>query len=525
MSKPERMDAKTWAVLQAIQHRLARDPAWAVLVRKRDWLCPYCGEVGVSPFQTRRAPLDILRHLVRECRHWADGAPTRFGQGSLEAKAHRLELEELLRTDPAWRLTDWLDRWRCPYCAEATTVLWHAETKDVPPPLERVLEHLDRCAPYRDKRKPFSAEALECIVAEADRTGQLAATLRRRIESDPAWRQATPDGKWLCPECRRPVPEVDISSDLLLTSTAPLRMAHHLIERCRLAETPALGAPLVGAHQRTGTSPAPTGASPSSTPREGKAPAEPSLRNLERAREIVKKMLPAETPRLEGYDLYCLYHPAERVGGDFFDYIRLSDHEVAFLIGDVSGHGLEAALIMTMVKKSLRLHAQHHRSPAEVLRQTNLDINADLDARTFVSACYAVLDARAATLTFARAGHNMPILFNPLRTPPIRHLESKGMALGVYCGGLFDKVTQELELSVRPGDLFLLYTDGLVEARSPTGEPFGLPRLEAAIARTHGDLAAQTVAGQLFDEVRTFTAGRPQDDDIAILCLRAVSQG
>jgi len=503
MSKPHRLDARTWAALQTIQRRLARDPAWKVLADGRHWLCPYCGEVGVSPFQGRRAPLDVLRHFLKRCRHWSQGAPTRFDQAALEQKARRLELDERLRADPAWRIADWLDRWRCPYCTQATTILWHPDARAVPPPVERVLEHLQRCPAWRDKRKPYPAEALEAIVRETDRADRLAATLRRRIESDPAWRQATPDGAWLCPKCRRPVPEVDISTDLLLTSTAPLRMAHHLLERCR-----------------PGQPHAPAAAAPAAS--SGAPDAEHSARNLERAREIVHKMLPAEIPALEGYDLYCLYRPAEKVGGDFYDAFRLSDHEIAFFIGDVSGHGLEAALIMTMVKKSLKLHAQHHRSPAQVLRRTNADINADLDARTFVSACYAVLDARAATIAFARAGHNMPILFNPRRTPPVRHLESKGMALGVYRGGLFDKATEELEISVRPGDHFILYTDGLVEARNPAAQPFGLERLEAAIARTHGDLASQTLAGLLFDEVHQFTAGAPQDDDIAILSLRAL---
>jgi hypothetical protein len=498
MGKSERMDARTWGVLQAIQVRVARDPGWQVLVHRRDWLCPYCGEVGVTPFQPRRAPLDILRHFLNECRHWEEGAGTRFGQAALEANARRLEIEELLRTDPAWRLTDWLDRWVCPYCAEATTVLWRAEAKAIPPLFDRVQEHLNLCACCRDKRKPHSAEALEMIVGEANRRGELTARIRRKIEEDPAWRQATSDGKWLCPECHRPVPEVDVASDLKLVSAAPARMASHLIERCKL-----------GAEQ----SPTPSGKAATDI--------EPSQRNLERAREIVQKMLPAEVPKLEGYDLYCLYRPTDRVGGDFYDYFRLSDHEVAFLIGDVSGHGLEAALIMAMVKKSLKLHAQHHRSPAEVLRRTNLDINADLDARTFVSACYAVLDARGASLTFARAGHNMPILFNPRRTPPIRHLESKGMALGMYRGGLFDKLIQEVEISVRQDDVFLLYTDGLIESRNPGSEAFGLERLEATIARTHGDLAGQTLAGQLFEEARSFAAGAPQEDDIAILCLRA----
>jgi len=116
----------------------------------------------------------------------------------------------------------------------------------------------------------------------------------------------------------------------------------------------------------------------------------------------------------------------------------------------------------------------------------------------------------------------MPILFNPRRTPPVRHLQAKGIALGMYDGGLFDKIMQETEIHLDPGDVFILYTDGLTEARNARDETYGLERLEAAIASTHGDLSSQALAGRLFEDVRRFTAGAPQDDDIAILCLSAV---
>jgi len=503
MANSDRIDARVWAIQQAIQRRIAHDPGWRVLVHERDWLCPYCGEVGVSPFRQSRAPRDMLRHLLRECPEWAEDKGTRFSQKALEAKARRLELDESLRTDPAWRLADSRGRWFCPYCAEPAPIRWPVEDKDATPPVERVERHLDACPPHLDKRKPHSAEALSLIVNDADQYRELTAEARRKIEEDPAWRQATSDGKWLCPVCRRPVPEVDISSDLLLVSLAPARIARHLMDHC--------GRPPEAIEARAGAAAA-----------KAKAAPEASERNVERAREIVQKMLPAEVPRVEGYRLYCLYRPTESVGGDFYDYFRLSSHEIALLIGDVSGHGLEAALIMTMVKKSLKLHAQHHRSPAEVLRRTNLDINADLDARTFVTACYAVLDARGGSVAFARAGHNMPILFNPRRTPPVRHLQAKGIALGMYDGGLFDKIMQETEIHLDPGDVFILYTDGLTEARNARDETYGLERLEAAIASTHGDLSSQALAGRLFEDVRRFTAGAPQDDDIAILCLSAV---
>jgi len=492
MGKSDRQAAKAWAFEQAIQRRVARDRGWRVLVGGRDWLCPYCGQVGVSPWRERQAPRDILRHFVEDCPEWTEDASPRYNHVDLEARAVRLEREAALRTDPAWRIADARGRWVCPFCAEATTVRWSHDE----PPVADVEAHLKTCPPCRDRHKPHAAEALRLIVADADRHRELTAEIRHRIEQDPAWRQAAPDGAWICPECRRPVPEVDISSDLLLASLAPGRMARHLIDRC-------------GKHSDD-AAPAHAHAA---------APRETGERDLQRAREIVQKMLPAEVPHAEGYDLACLYRPTDSVGGDFYDFFALSDHEIAILIGDVSGHGLEAALIMTMVKKSLKIHAQTHRSPAEVLRRTNLDLHADLDSRTFVTATYAVLDARSGVLLFARAGHNKPILFNPRRNPPVRHLEGKGMALGMYQGGLFDELIQESEIRLGPGDVFLLYTDGLTEARSRDGTAYGLDRLEESVARTHGDLSAGVLADRLLGDLRAFTAGMPQDDDIAILCL------
>ncbi|MFW6108180.1 MAG: PP2C family protein-serine/threonine phosphatase [bacterium] len=493
MAKSDRQSAKAWALQQAIQRRLARDRGWKVLVHGRDWLCPFCGEVGVSPWRERKAPRDILRHFVEECPEWGEDVSARYNHVDLEARAARLEREESLRHDPAWRVADARGLWVCPFCAEATTVRWSAKA----PPIDDVEAHLKACQPCRDERKPHAAEALRLIAADADQHRKATARIRRKIEEDPTWRQADPHGRWICPRCHQPVPEVDVSTDLLLASVAPGRMARHFLDRCR---TQAAEAP----------PPAPTATAP---------PHDASERNRQRAREIVQKMLPAEVPRAEGYDLACLYRPTDSVGGDFYDYFALSDHEIAFLMGDVSGHGLEAALIMTMVKKSLTLHAQTHRSPAEVLRRTNLDLHADLDSRTFVTASYAVLDARTGSLLFARAGHNKPILFNPRRNPPVRHLESKGMALGMYRGGLFDKLIQETEIRIGPGDVFLLYTDGLTEARNPSGEPYGLDRLEASIARTRGDLSSAALADRLLDDLRRFTSGARQEDDIAVLAL------
>jgi len=501
------VDAQAYALLQAIQDRISRDAGWRVVANGRHWLCPYCGDVGVTPYQERRAARDVFKHLVNKCKNWGEGVGTRFGHKLLETKARRIELEEQLRTSKAWQQTDRHGHWYCPYCAEPTSVLLNTDVQGSPVPFEAVERHLSRCAPYKDQHKPLTAEALHLVIRDAQIHSDLTAKVRKKMEEDPNWRKVGNDGKWVCPRCRRRVPEVDVSTDLFMVSVAPGRIARHLAERCSVAQD---GASL---ESEPTAAPADSPAAPN---------VEPPQPNAERAREIVQKMLPAEVPRVEGYDLHCMYRPTESVGGDFYDYLRLSPWETAILIGDVSGHGLEAALIMAMVKKSLKLHAQQHRSPAEVIRRTNLDITHDLDARTFVTVCYAVLDARSSTLTFARAGHNVPLLFHAQATPPVRQVSSKGMALGLYRGGLFDEVIEEVEIKLRAGEVFVLYTDGLVEAQNSSEEGYGIERLSASIMRTHGDLAAQALTAILVDDVLQFAGNTPQRDDIAVLCLRCL---
>ncbi|NQT85403.1 PP2C family protein-serine/threonine phosphatase [bacterium] len=501
MARSNDVDARLWALEQAIHRRRQRERSWRVVAGTK-WLCPYCGKIGVDPYRESRAAKDILEHLVADCTEWGDKAVTQFGYDELMARGRHLEIEHRLGADPVWQVRDSLGRWCCPYHGGSTGIRWDPDLPGARPPLATIVSHLNNCGPHRQQRKAYALDALRLLVDDADAYRDALARARLGVQEDPRWRQASPDGSWVCPECRRPVPEVDVSSDLLLTSIAPVKMARHLVDRCG----------------RENVDPAPVA--------RAEAPAAPdNSRNLERAREIVQKMLPAEVPVVEGFELYCLYRPTESVGGDFYDYFRLSDHEVGFAMGDVSGHGLEGALIMTMVRKSLEIHARQYRSPAEVLRRTNEDIHNDLDARTFVTVCYAVLDARASTVTFARAGHNLPILFNPDRREPIRHLPGKGIALGMYRGGLFDQALQETEIRLQPGDVFLFYTDGLTEARNQPGEQYGLERLGAALAGTHGDYSSQSLAGRLFTDVQTFVAGAPQDDDIAILCLSALAKG
>ncbi len=520
-SKATYVDAQLFAMLQAIQKRMARDPGWQVVARGRDWLCPYCGEVGFTNYDAHNAPKQVLKHLVHECPQWGEDVGTRFPHKVLVAKKQRLEAEDLLRKSSAWRMSDETGRWYCPYCGGATAVVWHPGGGDAAPPAEQVHAHLAKCPANRNGRKPYPPEVMTAIVNDADKTRRYTVAVRCKLELDPAWRETTQDGKWLCPRCRQAVPGVDISSEMGRVVFAPGRIARHLREGCRpdLGVTPAPGT-LPPLHIEPEAPPAPAPAArpgPLTVRMMGEGSTETQLI---RARDIVLKTLPTEAPQIEGYDLHCLYRPAKDVGGNFHDFFYLSPEDIALVVAATANRGLKAAMMMENVKKLLRRHGLGHRSPAEVLRRVNQDMAADPEGHTIVSVFYAVLDTLTGAIVYVRAGHDMPLLFNPQDEPPVRELSSKGMAIGLQKGDNFDRALEETELRLRPGDTLVAYTSGVVQAKNAQGEAYGIERLGAALAASAAEATSQALALRLFDDVCRFLGGAPQIEDITILCLR-----
>ncbi|HUT34063.1 MAG TPA: SpoIIE family protein phosphatase [Planctomycetota bacterium] len=537
------VDAQVYAMLEAIRKRVERDPGWRVVARGRDWLCPYCGEVGFCGYDEHKAPREMLRHLLNDCPHWSEESGTRFSHKLLVAKARRIEREELLRTQRGWRMADKLGHWYCPYCAQATDVPWRADSKEPSPPLERVHAHLEKCPGNRNGRKPYSAEALHLVVEDADRYREVTVGVRCKMEQEPGWRQMTRDGKWLCPRCRQVVPEVDLSSDAERVALAPVRIARHLMERCRPRAAGAPGAaPSVEPVAQTTPSPEPEPESdagllilrstsvynlppvtPDATPAPTAppaAPAPPDDKAREEAREAFREVLPGQPPILDGYDIHCFHHPAADVGGTFYDYFYVSPENLAVVVCGLPARGEEAVRSITAFRKSLRYHSQHHQSPAEVLRRTNQDIVAHHNARAFITALYGVLDAHAGSFTYARAGHTMPILFNRQDEPPVRELSSTGLALGIQEGAGFDETIEDVAIRFRPGDALVLYAGGVTEAEGSTGERYGIARLGATIERPYGALSSQALATAIFEDVSQFLGQAPQKDDVTIFCLR-----
>jgi serine phosphatase RsbU (regulator of sigma subunit)/predicted ester cyclase len=235
-------------------------------------------------------------------------------------------------------------------------------------------------------------------------------------------------------------------------------------------------------------------------------------RELQVARRIQHASLPKEVPTLEGWQISPYYQPAREVGGDFYDFFELEDERLGIVVGDATGHGVPAALVMASARSMLRAVAQASDSPGDALRRVNDPLATDIPANMFVTCFYAILDPKSGSLTYANAGHDLPYLH---RDGAVEELRATGMPLGLMPGMEYE----EKQIILEAGEAALLYSDGLVEAHDPKGEMFGFPRLRALVAE-HAE-GERPLGEFLMDELYTFVGeGWEQEDDITLLTLR-----
>jgi hypothetical protein len=238
--------------------------------------------------------------------------------------------------------------------------------------------------------------------------------------------------------------------------------------------------------------------------------------DLLRARDLQKKML-AEAPQLPGYSFATRYEPCDHVSGDFFSFIRLLDGRLGFAIGDVSGHGMQAGLVMSMAKKTLEIYGELIGDPAEVLAKVNDALAGDLGGKMFVSMTYAILSPSERTIAWARAGHN-PTLVRNIHEGDTREIKPPGMVVGMKAGQVFRDSLQVETTVLRSGDIFLLYTDGVTEMTNSQDEEFESDRLREIIERCGPD-GPDALLTQIMDRVRHFRGSKPVADDITLLAL------
>jgi serine phosphatase RsbU (regulator of sigma subunit)/ketosteroid isomerase-like protein len=232
------------------------------------------------------------------------------------------------------------------------------------------------------------------------------------------------------------------------------------------------------------------------------------------ARRIQQASLPKEVPALEGWEISPLYRPAREVGGDFYDFHPLSEGRLGLVVGDATGKGVPAALVMSTTCGMLQLAAQASdpsSSPGEVLKRVNEALLVRIPSNMFVTCFYAILDPRIGSLSYANAGHDLPYLWHD---GDAEELRATGLPLGLMPGMSYE----QMETVLDAGESALFYSDGLVEAHDPKGEMFGFPRLRALVAE-HGEEGSLEEA--LLEELYSFVGeGWEQEDDITLLTLR-----
>jgi serine phosphatase RsbU (regulator of sigma subunit) len=234
------------------------------------------------------------------------------------------------------------------------------------------------------------------------------------------------------------------------------------------------------------------------------------------AKVMQQKLLPNLLPVSGTYEIAARSVPAYEVGGDYYDALEYSPDRLGFIVGDVSGKGVSAALYMAQVKGIFRSLGDHTSSPRELLLRMNSTLWQCMEKSSFVSVLYAVLDFRTGILRFARAGH-CPLLY--IRGGSAQYLRPNGMGLGLDPGERFSSTLQEEELQLQAGDIIVLYTDGITEARNMAGEEFQFSNLSDVVCSAQND-TAENILKKIMETVLNHAGTGAPEDDMTILVLR-----
>jgi serine phosphatase RsbU (regulator of sigma subunit) len=240
---------------------------------------------------------------------------------------------------------------------------------------------------------------------------------------------------------------------------------------------------------------------------------------LETARKIQEKLLPHEMPQLSGFEIAGTSIPSKQVGGDYFDFLDLGKGRLGIAIADVSGKGIPAALLMANLQASLHAQTLEIDQVAEVATRINNLLVKSTDANMFVTFFYGLLDRSQSTFISTNAGHNPPILLRQDQT--MERLEMGGLVLGF----LSDQKYEQQTTTLHPGDILVLYTDGITEARSPEEESsvedklFGEERL-VQVVKESASLSAREIQSAILQAVSDHTKNTPQEDDITLVVIK-----
>jgi serine phosphatase RsbU (regulator of sigma subunit)/CRP-like cAMP-binding protein len=234
---------------------------------------------------------------------------------------------------------------------------------------------------------------------------------------------------------------------------------------------------------------------------------------LNAARRVQQSLIPAASPHIRGYQVAGLWHPAQQVSGDYYDFIPMADGHWGFVIADVAGKGLNAALFMANTRSILRGSAGAGGAVADIIRRANRAIEADSSGGMFVTAFFGILEPQTHRFTYVNAGHNLPLLYRSADRS-VQELSGGNLALGIVP----ELDCDADELRFQPGDLLFMYTDGVTEATDAHESLYGEARLRDDLRAAGGETARRVI--RFIDRrVREFTGAFPQSDDITVVAL------
>src|SRR5256714_935407 len=240
-------------------------------------------------------------------------------------------------------------------------------------------------------------------------------------------------------------------------------------------------------------------------------------RELQVASEIQQRFQPTSAPQVTGYELQGISFPCYEIGGDYYDFIKRSNGNLVVALGDVSGKGTAAALLMSSLHAAVHAQFETHKSLVETISAINRYLVESIPANRFVTLFYAELDPKTGALAFLNAGHNPPLIVHAGGT--MEQLAAGGLPLGIMADADF----REGNTKLKPGDVLVIYSDGVSEAVSPTGEEFGPTRLYEAVARNM-DASAAGIRDRIESALTKFSQGTPAADDITLVIVKRLAE-
>lgn len=241
-------------------------------------------------------------------------------------------------------------------------------------------------------------------------------------------------------------------------------------------------------------------------------------RALEIAKQVLIELLPADPKGQSGFDIAGRSTPAETAAGDYYDFIKQPGGKLGLVLGDVTGHGIGPAMVMTGARSAVRTLFEGDLAEAQILNRLNQRLAEDLADDIFMSMIVCRLDSDNRCLNYSNAGQTAPVLLRA--SGELEILPGSGLALGIEPEFEYTNLTP---VEMHPGDLLVIFTDGILEVRNPAGDEFGEDRLAECLQRLRTQPAAEIVSG-LEGAAYDFAAGREQEDDITLIVVKALEE-